>query len=284
MDDTTSRTGQTVAGFTLTERIARGHLASVYRAERGGERAAVKIYEAALDAHRAERIERERDMQRRIAHPCVAPLLDAGLLADGAPFLVSGWIDGRPLEARLAAGPMTWLELAPILRAVGRGLQAIHAAGIVHRDLKPSNIVLSPGETAVVLDFGHALALGERRLTADDHVLGSASYTAPEQAAGAPLDGRVDLYALGVIAYRALCGVLPFADASAAEVLRRHMVEPVIAPRVRAPARQIPAAAEDLCLWLLAKEPAARLPNARVLAITLEAMRAGEPGSEEKVA
>jgi serine/threonine-protein kinase len=212
-------------------------------------------------------------MQQKVAHPSVARLHASGVLDDGAFYLVSEWIDGVRLEDRLAAGPMEWHELGPIAWSISRGLHAIHAAGVVHRDLKPSNVMLPrAGEPAVILDFGHALLLDDERLTETGQILGTASYIAPEQASGHPLDGRADLYALGVILYRGLTGCLPFDGPSSAEVLRRHVSEPVVRPTERAPSRTIPRAAEDLCMWLLAKEPAARVPNTRVLILTLQGM------------
>ncbi len=151
---------------------------------------------------------------------------------------------------------------------------AIHAAGVVHRDLKPSNVMVPRigHPAAVILDFSHALILGEARLTDTGTVLGSAAFMSPEQAAGQELDGRSDLYALGVILYQLLTGVPPFDDVAPAELLRRHQHEPVVSPRRRAPGRDIPRVADDLCMWLLAKERAARVPNAHVLAVTLGAV------------
>jgi serine/threonine protein kinase len=259
------------AGFELGACIARGPLAEVYRAERGGEPIALKVYRPGLgpDRHDA-RIRREHEAQARVSHRAVARLLDWGPLPDGSVYLASEWIEGMRLEDRLE-GPIAWEALFPIACALAEGLGAIHAAGIIHRDLKPSNVMLpdSGRSAAVLLDFGHSLVLSEERLTDRGEILGSASYMAPEQASGGALDFRVDLYALGVMLYRGLCGVLPFVDESPAEVLRQHITEPVVPPRKRAPAQPIPAAAEDLCMWLLAKQPDARLPNARVLAITL---------------
>jgi serine/threonine-protein kinase len=268
------RLGTSVAGFTLERRVSLTELAAVYHGRRGTEEAAVKIHRGSADHAHRERIRREREAQRGLSHRCVARLLDWGVLPDGAPYLASEWVPGVRLEDRLAAGPLRWSALARILDAVGHGLHAIHAAGIVHRDLKPSNVMLpEPGEpAAVLLDFGHSLVLDQERLTEHGVILGSASYMAPEQVAGGRLDGRADLYALGVILYRALTGVLPFEHPSPAEVMRRHRWEPVVPPRTRAPAAGIAAVAEDLCLWLLVKDPAARVPNAHVLLLTLAAL------------
>lgn len=269
--------GSVVGDFVLEEHIASSTTAMVYRGRCGDALAAVKVYPPLGDRpNHGARIELERDAQRRIVHPTVARLLDSGELSDGSTFLASEWIYGQTLEARLEHGPIAWPELIPILLALADGLSVLHEGGVLHRDLKPANIMLpSAGPTAaVILDFGHALVLGDLRVTDRGVVLGTAAYMAPEQAAGRPMDGRTDLYALGVTLYRALTGVAPFVDASAAEVLRRHQVEPVVPPRKRAPERDLLEEAEDLCLWMLAKDPARRLPSARVLAVTLRALQA----------
>lgn len=273
MDD--ARIETVMAGFVIEERISSSPLAAVYRARRGDLKVALKVCAPQLQGEKLdERARRERETMRKIVHPAVARLVDEGNLPDGSSFFASQWIAGVTLENRLARGPMAWDELEPIVAALGRGLGAIHAAGVIHRDLKPSNIMLpaSGDPCAVILDFGHSLVLSEERLTDQGLILGSASYMAPEQAAGQPLDGRADLYTLGVIVYRALTGELPFANVSAAEVLRCHQWEPVMPPRSRTPDYNISPTAEDLCMWLLAKDPALRLPNARVLAVTLGAL------------
>jgi serine/threonine-protein kinase len=265
-----------VPGFRVERRVARGPLGTVYRARRGEEQAAIKIYPPSIAFPSAGRIAREHAAQQSVTHRSVARLLDWGPLDDGSAFLASEWIEGERLEDRLARGPMEWRELHPILASIADGLAAIHRTGLIHRDLKPANIMLptSGQPAAVLIDFGHSLILSDERLTDRGLVLGSASYMAPEQAAGEALDGRVDLYALGVVIYRALTGALPFTSKSPAEVLRKHQTEAVVPPRQRALSRDISAAAQDLCLWLLAKVPAARLPNAHVLAVTLRALAA----------
>ena len=261
-----------VSGFELVRRVASTTTSSVFEAVRGNTRAAIKIYPP-HSATRTERNDREEQAQREIAHPCVARVLAAERLADGTFVLVSEWIDGSSLEARLSDGPLAWPAVISILRDLARGLGAIHGAKVVHRDLKPSNVVLpaSGSPSAIIVDFGHALILDEARLTATGLVLGSAHYMAPEQGQGLAIDHRADLYSVGVMLYRMLTGVLPFDHASPAEVMRMHQQELVVPPRART-ASPIPHGAEDLCLWLLAKDPALRVPNARVLRLTIEAL------------
>lgn len=274
-DTADRRLGSTIAGYAIEQGISSGPLATVYRASRGPEQVAIKIYGAG--PHRAgqsQRIERERKVQQKLAHRCVARLIDWGDLPDGSSYLVSEWVNGTRLEDVLCAEPLGMSRIKEIIVSLAQGLDVIHAAGIVHRDLKPTNVIVPAASrsAAVILDFGNSLAIGEERLTDTGLILGSAYYMAPEQAAGQPLDARADLYALGVIVYRALTGVLPFDDPAPAEVLRKHQWEPVVPPRKRAPARDISPSAEDLCLWLLAKDREQRVPSARVLVFTLAAL------------
>lgn len=276
--------GSSVAGFVLERMVHDGLLAAVWRANRGGECFALKIYRPGPHAPPPLRVAREREAQRRVDHPHVARLCDFGRLDGGGAFLASEWVDGVTLAERLAAGALPWREALALAGAIGQGLGAIHAAGIVHRDLKPSNVMLPAGGAppVKVLDFGHSLVLDAARMTETGKVLGSVAWMAPEQAAGRAIDGRADLYALGAILYRCLTGHDPFEDRAPAEVVRRHQTEPVVPPSRRAPGVEIPRAAEDLCLWLLAKSPEARLPSARVLRVTLGAMRgARERGAKE---
>jgi len=263
--------GSRVAGFELTRLVSRHPLASVYEAMRGATRAAVKLYRPSIGADH-QRITREEHVQRQLAHPCVARLLASELRDDGSVALVSEWIEGVSLEAELEVlGPMPWSRARTVVRDVARGLAAIHAAKIVHRDLKPSNIILRGTPSAVIIDFGHALVVDDARLTRSGLVIGSAHYMAPEQTQGAAIDHRVDLYALGVVLYRMLTGVLPFEHVSPAEVMRKHQQDPVPLPRSRTTS-EIPSAAEDLCMWLLAKDPMQRVPNAHVLRLMFDAL------------
>jgi serine/threonine protein kinase len=275
MDTLTSSPGSArvaaiVAGCALERRVAQSHHATVYYARRDGAAVALKLARNTGDASVAARIAREAAALARVHHPCVAPLLDAGTWVDGTPYVITPWIDGVVLEDVLRGGPVGWRPLVDVLSAVAQGLCALHAAGVVHRDIKPTNIMLPAGgnPAAIVLDLGHAALCGDARITQTGATVGSLPYMAPEQVRGGPVDGRADLYALGVIVYRALTGHLPF-DESA--VLRGQLE--LVAPRRRAPDAAIPREAEDLCRWLLAPTLADRLPSANVLAVTLTTVR-----------
>ncbi|MEM6954391.1 MAG: serine/threonine-protein kinase [Myxococcota bacterium] len=259
---------------SVLEAVHESKAATVYRGLRGEQSVACKVYAADRSAKLDERVRRECVMQADIEHPCLSPLIQWGESPEGAAYAISQWVDGRTLRARLREGPMSWPELRPIALDVARALSAVHGAKTVHRDVKPSNIMICEGaeETrAVLLDFGHALMLDEIRLTDTGKVLGTPAYMAPEQALGGTLDGRADLYGLGAVMYEALTGERVFSGASVAAILKQHTSHAVTPPRERAPALDIPQAADDLVLWLLEKDPADRVPNARVLFHALSA-------------
>ena len=267
--------GSSIGDWSIAARVTSSQHATVFRAHGRGLDVALKLSRGGAEPDAALRIEREAAALRRVAHPAVASLVEAGSHR-GTPYVVTPWIEGALLSARLAAGTLGWAELHPLLVALAAALGAIHRAAVVHRDLKPSNIALpAAGEpAAVVLDLGHASLLGGPRITPSGVAVGSDGFMAPEQLAGGKPDVRWDLYALGVIVYRALTGTPPFPGAGV-ELWRAQAMSPLQSPRRRAPERAIPREAEDLCLWLLAREPHERLPSAQVLAVTLHAISPG---------
>ncbi len=286
-----ARIGTTIGGVELVERVSRGPLGAVYRGRRGADLLAVKIYRSDLAPTEAARVDRERAATMRIRHPGVASLAGGGLTPDGEPYLVREWVIGRSLEERFVATAgstwPTWKQMWLLLGSLSQGLSAIHAAGVIHRDIKPANIIVpdvpdGARAGAVLVDLGHSLILDGERLTEKGLTVGSAAYMSPEQAAGLPLDGTADLYSLGVVLYRGLTGRLPFCAPSTAELLVAHQTMPVVAPSRVTPERRIPPVADDLCLWLLAKSAAARVPSARVLTVVLSAIANDE--NEESVA
>jgi len=271
------RMGARVCGYTIVERIAEGDGAAMYRASDDKRDVAVKIYERGartpaspgsaearsnadvLRSVIAPRALVESAAQGLVQHPAVARLVDATLLSDGAYCIVSEWVHGVLLPVVIAEAP-SWVRARRIVESINAGLGAIHAAGVIHRDLSPDNIIAPRAQVpaAVIVDFSNALVLDGVRSATAGMGHGAAAYVSPEQLAGLPLDGRADLYALGVVVYELLTGAVPD--------------ESVTPPRRRAPDREIPAVAEELCMWLLAKDRDARVPSSRVLAVTLGAL------------
>ncbi len=222
------------------------------------------------------RFVREARSTAQFRHPGIVPVHDAGQ-ADGLCYLVSEYIPGITLGQRLAAGRLSPDEAARLVLAMAEALDCAHRHGVIHRDLKPSNILLDDDGRPHLADFGLARRTsGEHTLTGAGEVLGTPAYMSPEQARGEAhrVDGRSDVYSLGVILYEALTGRVPF-PGSPSQVLRRVLDEEPCPPR-RCD-RRIPRDLETICLKALAKEPEGRYPTARALAEDLRRYLHGRP-------
>ena len=237
--------GTTIAGqFHLVEAIGSGAVGTVYRAwQTGTERmVAVKLMHPELACDRAlrNRFVREARCAARLAHPNVVGVHMVGETESGLPYLVMEMVRGRTLEEVLAQeGPLAPGRAVRIARQIASALAEAHAAGIVHRDLKPANIVVVTrrrgAEQVKLLDFGVAKLVGAAgmgdwdeettQITREGAIFGTPQYLAPEQAQGAPIDGRADLYALGVLLYQMLSGRLPFSG-TAVSVMMAHIIHP----------------------------------------------------------
>jgi eukaryotic-like serine/threonine-protein kinase len=231
-DPLASLSGQLLDGrYRVGRRLGEGGMAFVYRAEEldTGRAVAVKILIPRLsrDPASVERLRREATIAMRLDHPNVCPILRLGETPDRLIYLVMPYLEGEPLsEHESRRGPFSAEEGVPLLIQMCRGLQHAHEMQIIHRDLKPENVMLVPEESAfraVVMDFGLAK---ERRtgaeiskLTATGIVLGTPEFMSPEQIRGKPLDGRSDIYALGVLAFELFTGHLPFPGKSAQETM-----------------------------------------------------------------
>jgi len=209
--------------YRLLRVIAAGAMGTVHEAadERSGARVALKLLKAQLhgDASIRRRFRREASILQALSHPGVVRILDLGQDESERSFTVMELLEGETLEARIARGPMPVPVLRPIAIAIAETLAAVHAHGVVHGDVKPANVFLPSGTAFPIklVDFGLSKIEGLERLTRTGELTGTPAYMAPELLTGqGQIDGRLDLYALGVVLYEALTGALPFATA------RRH--------------------------------------------------------------
>jgi eukaryotic-like serine/threonine-protein kinase len=271
--------------YQVGRRLGEGGMSYVYRAQdtETGEPVAVKILLPRLsrDPAAVERLRREAEIATRLEHPNVCPILRLGE-ADRMIYLVMPYLEGEPLsEHESRRGPISVAEGIPLLVQICRGLAHAHELHIIHRDLKPENVMLVPDGTsdrgeprfrAVVMDFGLAK---ERRagpevakLTATGIVLGTPEFMSPEQIRGKPLDGRSDVYALGILAFEMFTGQLPFAGKSAQEtMIARLRGSPAKLKDLRP---ELPAKLDAVIQRCLILDPAERHQNMDELAYAFE--------------
>ncbi|MCC7540263.1 MAG: serine/threonine protein kinase [Deltaproteobacteria bacterium] len=269
--------------YRIEERLARGGMGAVYRAEQMAMRrpVALKLLRSELmgEATAQARFQREALAASRIESAHVVTLFDFGKTDDGLFFMAMELLSGETLATRIDR-EKTLAEPQAVLIgiAIAKALAAAHDAGVIHRDLKPDNVMLCGREGMVkVLDFGiakmmDAMAVDEdgEPLTAAGVVMGTAEYMSPEAIAKRPLKPAADLYALGVILYEMLCGRPPFKHPNAMVVLGRHLRRMPPPPRSLRPG--IDPALEALVLRLLAKAPEERPADGREVARDLEAI------------
>lgn len=257
---------QLVPGYDIVHPIGQGGQAQVYLAERKQDRVrlALKVLNRSLrqDQVFLERFVREYKLVAAIENEHVARIYDAGFSGED-PFIAMEFLPGGTLAARIHEG-LNSREALAIASQIARALDAIHAHGIVHRDLKPANILFRADSRPVIVDFGLARDLNKNSmLTAAGQLLATPRYMSPEQCLGQPMDGRSDLYSLGVVFYEMLTGRRIFESATPAEVMTMH---------VNAPVPQLPeklAGYQGVLDRLLAKKPQDRFQNARELFATI---------------
>jgi serine/threonine-protein kinase len=258
--------------YSLQRELGRGGMGVVYLARdvQLDRDVAIKVLPSRLAGSDARaRVVREARTAAGLSHPHVVPIHRVGE-AGGFAFFVMGYVEGETLGERLRTrGPLPPAEAARVLREVAWALAYAHGRGVVHRDVKPDNILLEAGTgRAVVTDFGLAHRGTDPVPDADPgRVMGTAHFMSPEQAANGPVDGRGDLYALGVVGYLAVSGRLPFETPSLPALLVRQATE--APPSVLRAAPGLPpalGAAIDRCL---ARDPADRFPDGEALAAAL---------------
>lgn len=265
--------GTRVGGYRVERLLGRGGLGSVVLARDAADGlVALKLIDlgGGAGADMARAFAREVDLHRRLRHPGIVAVLDAGRAGDLA-YIAMEYVAGGDLGHATCAGP-PWpiRRAAEIAARVAHALAHAHALGIVHHDIKPANILLDEAAGAVKLaDFGLA-RLADLQRSRTGVLAGTPAYMSPEQLAEGAQDARADLYALGVVLFELLTGRLPYEATSLGALLRQ--VSQHRAPAVRALRPEVPAALSDLVTHLLAKSPAHRPATAQAVAEALDAM------------
>jgi serine/threonine protein kinase len=278
-------------GTVLAERyridslIGEGGMGKVYQAEHilMRKRLAVKVLHRELSSvpELVARFEREAMAAAHIEHENVAAATDFGKLADGSVFLVLEYIEGRCLRDELEKGPMPPARALHIGRQIAAALGSAHALGIVHRDLKPENVMLvekaGDPDFVKVLDFGVAKVPiaetpGVKSITKSGMVFGTPEYMAPEQALGQQLDGRADLYALGVMLFEMISGARPFAGDSKVSLIGQQLAKPAPKMSERVPGLSVPPEVEHIVHRLLEREAGKRMRSANDVATGIGAI------------
>ncbi len=258
--------------FTIESELGRGGMGVVYLARDVllDRQVALKVLPPALgsDPDVGERFLREARTAAQLSHPHIVPVHRADERG-GFAFFVMGFVDGETLGARVKdRGPLPPGDVVRHLREVAWALAYAHARGVIHRDVKPDNIMIERGTNrAMVTDFGIARTERVTALTGVGQVMGTAHYMSPEQIQGMALDGRSDLYALGVVGFYLLSGRLPFDAEEAPAVLFAHVTRP--APPLISVAPNVPAALAAVIDRCLAKDPAARFESGEALSDAL---------------
>jgi len=276
--------GRWVIGqYVIREELGAGGMGVVYLADQPsvGRKAVVKVMhpELSRDPQIAPRFEVEARAASQLNHPHIITIYNYGAMEDGILFLAMEHCDGESLEQALRAGPLSLERATRIGMQIAEALAEAHRHKVIHRDLKPSNIILTRvGRTqdfAKVLDFGIAKLEGVK-MTRTGTMIGTPQYMSPEQLRGESVDGRADLYSLGVMLYEMIAGRLPFVSQSTAGYMHKHLNEKP-KPLTRIPAlRGISPALEKITLRLLEKDQVNRFQDGDELAAALEACLSGE--------
>src|SRR5467141_3613327 len=260
--------------YEILDELGRGGMAIVFKArEKQLDRdVAIKVlpFSLAFDKEFVERFQREARTSAKLEHPNIIPIYRVGK-SGRIIYFVMKFLRGKPLSSVLAErGSLPPAEIKKILAEVGRALAYAHKKEIVHRDIKPDNIMFDEHGHAVVTDFGIAKAASGGKLTGTGMSIGTPHYMSPEQAKAQPLDGRSDIYSLGVVAYQCLTGSVPYDGEDSFSIGYKHIMEEIPTPPLEHPEKR---SLFEVIRKMMAKTPAQRFQNADELVSVLEGGR-----------
>jgi serine/threonine protein kinase len=265
--------------YRVLRRLGGGGMADVYVAEQAqlARLVVVKVLHPHLarDPEVAERFRREAEAAAKLVHPHICGILDYGSTED-VVFTVMPYFEGGSLADLIQSKRLVEpTRAAAITAQVACALDYAHRRGVVHRDVKPDNVLFDEDGNAILTDFGIATARFHGRLTASGRAMGTPHYMSPEQAMGKLIDGRSDIYAIGILLYEALVGFPPFDGADAFSVSYKQVHELPVSP-VEVSSR-IPAALSEIVMRCLSKTPSARYARGYELADALIAFLRSTP-------
>ena len=271
-----------IGRYEIKSELGRGGMATVYRAydPRFEREVALKVLprEMMHDPNFRVRFEREAKTVASLEHPAIVPVYDVGE-EDGQPYFVMRLMTGSSLADQIEKGPISLAEAARIMDRLGPALDEAHSKGVIHRDLKPGNILFDRVGEPYVSDFGIAkIAQGQSTTVTGGAIIGTPAYMSPEQAQGEKVDGRSDIYALGVILYEMLAGTQPYQATTPMAVVVKHITDPI--PHILDVNPRLPAGIEVIIEKAMAKNPDDRFATAGELAAALDALASGQPVEE----
>lgn len=262
-----------VGRYEIESELGKGGMAVVYLAHDPyvKRKVAVKVLTRQFisNPHFRARFQREAEIIAALEHPAIVPIYDLGALQlapdDEQPFIVMRFMTGGTLVERLDRGPLTLTETSKVLQRIGSALDRAHNRGIIHRDLKPENILFDQDGDAFLSDFGFAHLIETSTALTGSAIIGTPTYMSPEQIySDKELDGRSDVYGLGVTLFEMLTGQAPYQDEAPAKVMMMHIVEPV--PRILDVKPDLPPDCEEIIARAMAKEREERYQTATALA------------------
>jgi len=255
-------TGRELGGYRIIEWIGAGNMAEVYKAMQPSvnRAVAIKVMSATLagDSEFVKRFQQEAKVVARLEHPNILPVIDYGE-EERALYLVMRYLKGGTLHNLIQGGPMPPQVVLRYLTEIGQALDYAHGLGIIHRDIKPRNVLLDLDGNPFVADFGLAKITAAGAITHSKQIMGTPSYISPERALGRTVDGRSDLYSLGVILYEMLTGRVPYEADGTVSLVMQHIEAPV--PCATAINPELSPAFDDILRRALAKSPAERYPT-----------------------
>lgn len=250
-------TGKQFGLYQVVAPLGKGGMAAVYKAYQPSidRYVALKVLPRhfADDPQFIKRFEQEAKLLAKLQHPHILPIHDYGE-SEGYTYMVMPWVTGGDLTRLFRTRQFSLAEIGRIISQVGDALDYAHTQGVIHRDVKPSNILIDVRGNCLLTDFGIAkLVEGTSNLTGTGGVIGTPSYMSPEQGLGQTLDGRSDIYSLGIILYEMVTGQVPFTAETPMAVVIQHIQTPLPPPSKLDPT--MPEAIERVILKSLAKQP-----------------------------